>query len=107
MIIRIDVTVRVGKLGKVVRTSAYLGRESNMTALSAVIDSIISAQVVGAVAGQSPEKVSSEYLRISTGVYDAAAIGGIQVRSNTGTIWKYCFTKRSMIPLHTPHIMEF
>lgn len=57
-----------------------------MTALSAVIGSLISAQVVGVVAGQHPKEVSSDYFRLSTGVYDAAAIGGIQVRSNAGTV---------------------
>lgn len=59
-----------------------------MSALSGVVGSLISAQVAGIVIGQNPEEASSDYFRLSTGVYDAAAVGGVQV-TRFATVYPY------------------
>lgn len=44
-----------------------------------MLGSLISAQVAGKVVGENATEVSSDYFRLSTGVYDVATVGGIQV----------------------------
>lgn len=69
------------RLIQITATSAYLGEESNVSALSGVVGSLISAQVAGIVVGQNPEEASTDFFRLSTGLYDAATVGGVQVTS--------------------------
>lgn len=64
---------------QVTLTSAYLGEDTDVDTLSGALGSLISAQISGIVVGQNPDEVSSDYFRLSTGVYDAAAVGGVQV----------------------------
>lgn len=51
-----------------------------MDGLSGIIGSLVAAQVSGKVVGESPDEVSSDYFRLSTGVYDTATVGVAQVR---------------------------
>ena len=51
-----------------------------MDGLSGIIGSLVAAQVSGKVVGESPDEVSSDYFRLSTGVYDTATVGVVQVR---------------------------
>lgn len=44
-----------------------------------MLGSLISAQVAGKVVGENAEEASSDYFRLSTGVYDTATVGGVQV----------------------------
>lgn len=77
-------------------TSAYLGEAANVSSLSDLVGDVISSQVVDMVAGQNTQEVSSEYFRLSTGVYDAAAVGGIQV---TVTVMVLFFVLAPLVPL--------
>lgn len=51
-----------------------------MEGLSDVLGSLIAAQVSGKVVGEGADEVSSDYFRLSTGLYDAAAVGTVRVR---------------------------
>lgn len=74
-------------LTQVTLSSSYLGEESNTTGLSSLIGSLIAAQVSGKVVGESADEIPSEYFRLSTGVYDAATVGTVQVRSRRVFCW--------------------
>lgn len=50
-----------------------------MGGLSDVLGSLIAAQVSGKVVGEGADEVSSDYFRLSTGLYDAANVGTVQV----------------------------
>lgn len=65
---------------QVTLNSAYLGMKSDREQLAGVVESLISAQVTGIAVGQNPDQVPSDYFRLSTGVYDAANLGGVEVR---------------------------
>lgn len=64
---------------QVTLTSSFLGEESNVAGLTTVVGSLIAAQVSGKVVGESADEIPSDYFRLSTGVYDAATMGTIQV----------------------------
>lgn len=64
---------------QVTLASAYLGEASNVSALSGLIGDLVSGQVTEMVAGQNAEEIAGDYFRLSTGVYDAATVGGVQV----------------------------
>ncbi|CAM9276212.1 unnamed protein product, partial [Discosporangium mesarthrocarpum] len=66
-------------VGQLVMSSATFGEPINMTSLSAVIGSVMSSQVVGMVPGQNNKVAESDFFRASTGVYDGASIGGVEV----------------------------
>ncbi|CAM9866176.1 unnamed protein product, partial [Pylaiella littoralis] len=66
-------------VGQITLSSSYLGAESNITGLSNIVGSLIAAQVSGKVVGESADEVSSDYFRLSTGIYDAATVGTIQI----------------------------
>ncbi|CAM9106632.1 unnamed protein product, partial [Laminaria digitata] len=72
-------TALVEIIGQLTLASANLGEESDMPELSGVLGSLISAQVAGKVVGENAEEASSNYFRLSTGVYDAATVGGVQI----------------------------
>lgn len=65
---------------QVTLSSSYLGEESDVEVLSGVLGSLIAAQVSGKVVGEGADEVSSEYFRLSTGLYDTATVGTVQVR---------------------------
>ncbi|CAM9463784.1 unnamed protein product, partial [Ectocarpus sp. 12 AP-2014] len=67
-------------IGQVTLASSFLEEESNMEGLSDVVGSLISAQVAGKVVGEMADEVSSDYFRLSTGIYDAATVGEVQAR---------------------------
>lgn len=67
-------------LGQVTLSSSYLGQESDVDGLSNVLGSLIAAQVSGKVVGEGADEVSSDYFRLSTGLYDSAAVGSVQVK---------------------------
>lgn len=46
-----------------------------------MVGSLIAAQVSGKVVGESADEIPSDYFRLSTGIYDAATVGTVQVRS--------------------------
>ncbi|CAB1097917.1 unnamed protein product [Ectocarpus sp. CCAP 1310/34] len=64
-------------IGQVTLASSFLEEESNMEGLSDVVGSLISSQVAGKVVGEVADEVSSDYFRLSTGIYDAATVGEI------------------------------
>ncbi|CBJ25633.1 conserved unknown protein [Ectocarpus siliculosus] len=66
-------------IGQVTLASSFLEEESNMEGLSDVVGSLISAQVAGKVVGEVADEVPSDYFRLSTGIYDAATVGEIQI----------------------------
>ncbi len=51
-----------------------------MDGLSSVVGSLIAAQASEKVVGESADEVSSDYFRLSTGVYDTSTVGAVQVR---------------------------
>lgn len=59
--------------------SAYLGEAANVSLLSDLIGSLISSQTMDMVAGQYPNEFAGDYFRLSTGVYEASTVGGVQV----------------------------
>ncbi|CAM9347803.1 unnamed protein product, partial [Scytosiphon promiscuus] len=66
-------------IGQITLASSHLGAESDVGGLSDVLGSLIAAQVSGKVVGENAEEVSSDYFRLSTGIYDAAALGKVQI----------------------------
>lgn len=68
-------------LRQVTLSSSYLGEESNVDGLSGVLSSLIAAQVSGKVVGEGADEISSDYFRLSTGIYDSAAVGAVQVKT--------------------------
>lgn len=73
-------------LGQVTLSSSHLGEKSDVGGLSDVLGSLIAAQVSGKVVGGGADEVSSDYFRLSTGLYDAATVGTVQVRSESGVV---------------------
>lgn len=67
---------------QVTLSASYLGEESDVGGLSGVLGSLIAAQVSGKVVGEGADEVSSDYFRLSTGLYDAATVGTVQVRAS-------------------------
>ena len=88
--------------------SAYLGEGSNVSELTEVLGSLISAQVARKVVGENAEEASSDYFRLSTGVYDTATVGGVQVTPSKvdlrETYRETCRPRTRVLPINNIYI---
>lgn len=70
-----------------------------MEGLSDVVGSLISAQVAGKVVGEVADEVSSDYFRLSTGIYDAATVGEVQARIGNSIVRTLTLNRSSVHPV--------